>query len=346
MQSYDYIIIGQGIAGTVLSFQLKAEGCRVLVINKTDQNSSSRVAGGLLNPLTGRKIVLSWKAEELFPYLWPFYREMESATKTHFLHPISIYRPYAEIADQNDLSGKSADHRYEPFIENLNAVAEEGIHAPIGGVSMLQSGWADLNPLLDAYRTYLGEDYLEEVFDEQELHHSSEGVKYKGYTAKGIIYAQGKSVAESQYWNWLPFRPVRGEVLMFKSDRELEKIYNKGVFVLPMGNGLYKTGSTYDHADLSNAITEKGKRIITEKLAAFWQLPFELVKHQAGVRPATKDRRPFVGQHPEYSNIYIFGGLGSKGVSLAPYFGAALKSLLLHQKPISEEVSILRYFKS
>ena len=64
----DYIIVGQGICGTFLSWNLLKKGKSVLVIDEANPYSSSKVANGVINPVTGRRIVTVWMADELFPF--------------------------------------------------------------------------------------------------------------------------------------------------------------------------------------------------------------------------------------------------------------------------------------
>nr|MBX2815191.1 FAD-dependent oxidoreductase [Saprospiraceae bacterium] len=43
-----------------------------------------------------------------------------------------------------------------------------------------------------------------------------------------------------------------------------------------------------------------------------------------GVRPTTPDRRPFLGQSSDQPGLFILNGLGTKGLSLAPYLSKVL----------------------
>ena len=80
---YDYLLIGQGIAGTALSYQLLKRGKNVLLIDKKRNDSSSRVAAGLFNPITGRRMIKTWLADKLFPYC--FYKR-SFRSKLYYSH--------------------------------------------------------------------------------------------------------------------------------------------------------------------------------------------------------------------------------------------------------------------
>lgn len=50
------------------------------------------------------------------------------------------------------------------------------------------------------------------------------------------------------------------------------------------------------------------------------KIPYNVVEHKAGVRPSVSDRRPVLGPCKDYEQLVVFNGLGTKGVSLAPFF--------------------------
>jgi glycine oxidase len=82
---------------------------------------------------------------------------------------------------------------------------------------------------------------------------------------------------------------------------------------------------------------------LTEKLNELAVFPYKITNQSWGIRPTTPDRRPILGAHPEHQNVLIFNGLGTKGVSLAPYFSQVLSELLENEVPLNKEVDIQRY---
>ena len=97
----DFLIVGQGIAGTVLSYTLLKQGCSVLVLDREEENSSSKVAAGICNPITGKKQLKTWNADKLFPFLYNFYRDLEKELKVQFFFPKKVYRTFKDITSQN-----------------------------------------------------------------------------------------------------------------------------------------------------------------------------------------------------------------------------------------------------
>lgn len=344
---FDYIIVGLGLAGSALCHQMLKRGKKILVFDHARSGSSSRVAAGLYNPVTGRKMVKSWKAELLFPYLTSFYKELEELCGEHFLVEKSIYRPFISLEEQNEWMGKSASEGFEEFVKKVHhrpfySFAKD----PFGGIELKSSGYLNTSQYLNSFRAYLERHatVVSSDFDYNDLHLNNHVVDYQAYRAGKIIFCDGLNALQNSYFSWLPFKPVKGEVLQVNIEIEMEHILNRGVFVIPLEGTLFKVGSNYDNNDQTTRITEKAREEITGKLRELINVPFEVVMQEAGLRPASKDRRPFVGMHPEYETIGVLNGLGAKGVSLAPYFSEQLAAFLEEGKELDPQANISRYF--
>jgi glycine/D-amino acid oxidase-like deaminating enzyme len=108
-------------------------------------------------------------------------------------------------------------------------------------------------------------------------------------------------------------------------------------------SGEWRIGATYDHEDDGLSITEKAKAELTEKTQELITFPFNIVQQEYGFRPTTPDRRPILGRHPAMERVFTFNGMGTKGVSLAPYFSDVLTRFIENDEPINKEVDIERY---
>lgn len=342
----DFLLIGQGIAGTALAYRLKQAGKKIRIIDEPGANNSSRVAAGLYNPVTGRKMVKTWKADSLFPVIKPFYRELEQLTGIEFLTEKAIYRPFLTIEEQNEWMGHSADPGFEAYLEQIYSESQsEFLKDPYGGVMLCNSGWLNVKKLLDAMTSYFKEELILEKFDESLFFREGEFWSYRDLKAKAIIYCNGLGAMNSRFFNFLPFAPVKGEILEVKQNFTPDYVVNRGVFRVHLGNGVHRVGSTYTKHDLDVGATKDAKNEILQKLTDLVRLPVEeIVSHKAGIRPATRDRKPFLGKHPAELGVYLFNGFGAKGVSLIPYFSKLMVSHLLNDKAIDSEVDIARYF--
>ncbi|MGB3850140.1 MAG: FAD-dependent oxidoreductase [Tunicatimonas sp.] len=344
----DFLVVGQGLAGSLLSHHLLEQGCSVVVLNTQQHRpSASRAAAGLYNPITGRKLVKTWRADDLFPYLESCYAELQQRLGANFFHPTPIYRPLATAEDQNAWAVQADAPEFAQFVEQVHLQSHYGnlVHDERGGLLLRRCGYVDVPELLRAYRTFLTDQgrYEELVFDFDQLEIGANQVSYRGLTARRVIFCEGATARHNPYFSWLPFRPVKGEMLSIRTETQLPVIMNRGVFVIPRGNHCW-AGSTYDHHDLSDTTTDRARATLLQKLDQLLLTPYEVLDQWAGVRPATRDRLPLIGMHPRHEPLGIFGGFGSKGVSLAPYFARHFVHCLLKNEPVDEAVTILRYY--
>jgi glycine oxidase len=343
----DFLLIGHGIAGGALGYRLKKEGQKILIVDQPEKNQSSRVAAGLYNPITGRKMVKSWISELLFPEIKPFYTELEEVTGRNFLREQAIYRPFLSIEEQNEWMGHSSDPEIQQFIENIFTESQfEEVKDPYGGVIVKHSGWLNINELLDGLTDYFQHELVNEYFDETLLFQEDGFWRYKAYRIKAIVFCNGVEAKKSSFFSFLPFAPVKGEILELVQNFNPECILNRGVFRVNLSSNICRVGSTYTWHDLDLGPSETAQNELMEKLLDLVKVPVEQVfSHKSGIRPATKDRKPFLGKHPVVQSVYIFNGFGAKGVSLVPYFSKMMSDYLLKKAHIMAAVDVTRYFK-
>ncbi|HSZ25805.1 MAG TPA: FAD-dependent oxidoreductase [Cytophagaceae bacterium] len=342
----DYLIVGQGIAGTVLGYTLLKKGCNVIVLSNEYPHQASLVAAGLYNPVTGKRMSKTWKAEILFPFMESFYKEFEDDFNCSILFPKPIYKPFSTIAEQNTWL---SEHEGEAFVETDIPADKysEFLHSSNGGFETNHSGHLDIPTMLKAFREKLLETkcFVEKKFQPDKLIMKEDGVEYDGIAAKKIILCEGMLATTNPLFSWLPFVPSKGEVLKVKIKAfTQEVIFNKQVFIIPLEESVFRVGSTYHWEYESSEPTEQGRKELCEKLEQMIKMPFEILEHKAGIRPSVRDRKPIIGFHPENKFIGIFNGLGTKGVSLAPFFADAFAELLLNNKQLDPEVNIERFY--
>lgn len=348
MNQIDYLIVGQGLAGSALAAQLLLRNKSIMVMDKPALNTSSTVAPGLFNPLTGRKMVKTWMAEEVFGYLDTFYKHIEEVTSQRFFYQKPIYRPFLSIEEQNEWAAASIDPSVSAFVQQVftTSAYPHSINDPFGGLLLQQSGYLNTKEYIAAVRCWLTEKgaFAEEVLDENALVIGEENVQYKQYTASRIIFCEGADVKKSRLFGWLPIKPLKGETLEITAALPQGTIFNRGVYVVPgRDSGSWRAGATYEHGTIDAGISEKGRQELESKLIQLITVPYTVTSQQAGIRPTTPNRRPVIGCHPEYKNVAVFNGFGTKGVSLAPYFSEVLIRSLENNEGINKEVDISRY---
>lgn len=347
---HDVIIVGQGLAGSVLALTLLKAGYKVLVIDDPALSSCSRVAAGIWNPVVFKRLTKSWLADEVVPELHAFYQEASALLGVQLIRERAIIKPFTE-AQEKQLWIKKAQGE-NPFLDpsvygNLKITSSPDTIAHYSKVR--QAGNLDVKLFLDKTKDYLlqQESYLGESFDHSRLEHDTAGINYKHVEAKRIIFCEGHLISQNPLFREISLKPAKGEVLTIRCEGLLlqQDILNKGIFILPLSEHLYKVGATYDWEDLTDKPTETARQHLSDKLSAVISVPFEIIGHEAGVRPAVIDRRPVVGPHPHYANVYAFNGFGTKAVMLAPFFARQLLAFLEEGIAPHPEVDPERFFR-
>jgi glycine/D-amino acid oxidase-like deaminating enzyme len=345
---YDYIIVGQGIAGTLLSHFLIKNKQRILVIDNGYLTSSSKVAAGIVNPITGRRYVKSWMFDTLLDFAQRTYLALDESLKINSFEERNIVRVLFNNKEANDYYARSGEIGYSKYmLENAKMTEYESILKPVFSIGeVTHSGKVNLGAVMSAFRQKLEASHqiITEEFDFEELTLKKDTIHYKNIEAQNIIFCEGIKGTENPFFKYLPFNGAKGQVLIVRIPNfKPEKIFKHRLFFVPLEEDLFWVGATNENQYSDNLPTEKGRINLEKKLQKIINVPYEIIDHQAAIRPNVKDRRPFIGQHPKFDKMFIFNGLGTKGSSLAPYFANHFVEHLVHQKPLMKEVNIERY---
>ena len=342
----DYLIVGSGLAGISFTEIALRNEKTVFVLDNNSQNSS-KIAGGLYNPVILKRFSEVWQAQEQLILMNEFYTSLEEKLKYKFDFKRPILRKFFSVEEQNNWFAASDKIALAPFLSTtLISKKYAGIDSPYGYGEVLQTGYVDTALLLNKYRDYLKHNnwFQEESFDYNALHIASDSIRYKDIHAKHIIFAEGFGMHANPYFNQLPLDGTKGELFIIKApELNLDIIVNTSVFILPLGNDLFKVGATYNWKDKTDLPTEEGKTELVDRIKEIITCDFEIVAHFAGVRPTVKDRRPLVGTHQNHESIHILNGLGTRGVMLGPAMAKALFDSIEHQIPLNKEIDSNRF---
>lgn len=344
----DYLIVGSGIAGICFSETALQNGKSFLVIDDFS-SSSSKVAGGLYNPVILKRFSQVWQATEQLDYGLPFYNEIEKRLQTKVDFKIPIYRKFASIEEQNNWFQAADKPKLAPFLSiKIIQKQYQSISSEFGFGEVLQTGYVDTAALISEYVAYLQKRslFLNETFDYSSLEFLEDSVRYKDIEAKHVIFSEGFGLHGNPFFNDLPLDGTKGELLIIKApDLNLDVVLKSSIFILPIGNHLFKVGATYNWDDKTDVPTEEGKQELIENLRELIDCDFEIVEHFAGVRPTVKDRRPLVGTHPIYKRLHILNGLGTRGVMLGPSLAKDLFQHIENNQPLDMQIDIKRFDK-
>jgi len=349
---YDYIILGQGLAGTTLAWQISWRGLRVLVIDRNEPVTTSRVAAGLISPITGQRLVKSWQLDQFLPEATRFYQRVEQETDSKFFVPMKMLRLFSKEKEQQIFKKKENS-------EFLNLVGEYSFstgdlanlawfNTPLGGFEIKSAGQLKTTIYLDASREFFAgqKSFLAaEISANEDLELDVEEVRIPklDVSARKLIFCQGYDVHSNKWFPGLPFQPAKGEILTVRiPGLKEERIINHEVWIVPQGNELFKVGSTYEWDDLDKVPTEAGKASICERLENCVQLPYEVVDHLAAVRPISFDQKPLCGLHKQFPQLGLFNGMGSKGSLQAPSLAESMLKHMEDEEPLPEEILFTR----
>jgi glycine/D-amino acid oxidase-like deaminating enzyme len=344
----DYLIIGQGISGTWLSYYLQKANKSFIVIDNAQPNSASRVAAGIINPVTGRRIVKTWMIDELLSFLIPAYEELGNELNIKAIEKKSLidFHPTPQMKIAFD----------ERVKENADLLFHPDDQWQYQNIFNYELGFGEVDPcyvvnlkeILPAWRKKLlsNSQLLEEDFEITELKQADAGINYKNIKAEKIFFCDGIHSSQNPFFKNLPFALNKGEAILIEAPGiPSTHIFKKGMMLTSIQKDLFWLGSNYLWEFPDDQPTEQFRKQ-TELLVRSWlKVPFKIVDHKASVRPANIERRPFVGFHPTYKNVGILNGMGTKGCSLAPFFAKQLADHIISGNEILVEADIKRFTK-
>ncbi len=335
MPTPEFVVVGQGLAGTALAWSLLRRGRSVLVVDR-ERGGCSRLAAGLITPVTGKRLARSWRWDELYPAAVAFYRMVEADTGASFFHQKPAVRLFANEAERDEF------HRREGTILRGLVRAEpdirsDGFAAPLGGFEMPHAGRLDVPTYLDASR---------EHFRARGAFAATEVDPRDRFSGQTVILCRGFAPDLDPWFGGIRFNAAKGEILTVRaSGLTEERVVHRGVWLAPVGDEVFRVGSTYTWEPLDALPTPEGRAEIEAKLRAFLKIPYEVLDHHAAVRPVIDAGYPALGRHPERPQLAYFNGLGSKGSLLAPFFAEQLAAHLCDEGQIEEAVNLARFLK-
>lgn len=341
----DYIVVGLGLAGMSFCEVLRKNQKSFFVIND-DSQTSSKVAGGLSNPVILKRFTLAWKADKLLPYSKEFYQNLEKEFHTEFLVDQPILRRLSSIEEQNlwfEASDKETLRQY--LSPKLVRNANDALNAPYDFGRLDGAYRLRVELLLDQFKKTLDQgSYSHETFVYGDLKIDKEGISYQGVKAKNIVFAEGFGLKKNPFFNYLPMQGSKGEYLFIRANELKERnAVKSSIFIIPLANDQYMVGANYNPEDKDNIPSENTKNELLGKLEKLINCPYKVIGHVAGVRPTVKDRRPLIGKHPSDHRMGVLNGFGSHGVMIAPWASHELFQHFENGKPLDGQVDIGRF---
>jgi glycine oxidase len=338
-QSVDFLVVGGGLAGHILQIELEKAGKSTLVLDEKNKNASSVIAAGLVNPIAGKFFTVTWRANEIFSMLAPYYQSLESELKASFFTPKKLKRVFASAGEQNIWLSKAHQEKYVDYCSFSNQEVS-GLQTNYGVLEIEQGGQMNVRAFLTACKAHYPNRY--EMFEHELLNIAKS--TYRDINFKHIVFCEGSSVRNNKLFNYLPFVPMKGELIEIESELEpQDAIFLGPVFIQHVEQKRWRVGATYQPKETSIEPTEEKRIELMSKLDKIINVPYKIIDHYAGIRPATEDRRPIMGKHKIHSNVLLFNGFGSKGISLIPLFAKEFTDYVINDASLHPEVIIDRF---
>ncbi len=329
----DVLIIGQGLAGSLLAWRLINAGASVMVLDNANPAAASRVAAGLINPVSGRRLVLSNNAEAALAEAHALYSELEQRLATPLLHPLPMWRLFRDQAQREQWQRRSADPLYAPFL-GAEHDAAPGLRTPFGCAEQQRCARLDTRALLRALRNeFEHHGHLRTLqFDHAKLQLKGDHLIYEDIRASRTIFCEGWRMLENPWFGHLPLQPAQGSILTVELDGALPPAaINRGQWLIPLGERRWRLGASYRWDDIDERPSQAEREALLATLGEMLEPSpgYRLLAEEAGVRPGTRDKAPLLGVHPEHPALAIFNGFGSHGSLLIPWYSARMAEHLL-----------------
>lgn len=343
MRNVDYIIVGDGYAGLFLAHQL-IKNNKSFVIFSEGRKSASQISAGIINPVVLKKFTTFWKAQEQIDFLKDSLKEIESYSGKNYLISAPIHRIFHDENEQNLWLKKSGNEELSAFLDkNFARLNEVKNDFQTGKVN--QSARLNVNGFFSGLFSYFekNDHLISERFDYDKLN-PSESV-YKDISFKNIIFCEGMGVKDNPYFSEIAVVPNKGHHIKVKLSQPIPEniTIKKKHFLFPTGNGLYFYGGTYDREQLHQHIDDSAVTQLVNGLSEFYPYDFEVEEVHFGFRPTVKDRRPIIGRHETLNNLYVFNGMGARGILNGCYFSKDLFRFIEEGIPLHPEVSLARF---
>jgi glycine/D-amino acid oxidase-like deaminating enzyme len=334
MRNVDYMIVGQGLAGSLVACLLEMQRKRVLVIDNAHRTAASMAAAGIMNPITGKRLNRPFLVDQLLRVAFDIYPRIEQFLNAQFFQRRSVLRILKSEDESHQWKQRLASGKYAKYLASTTVSGADFIENRYGGFEIAEAGLLDVPLFVRKVRDWLSfaKKLTESDFLHGELEFTGDNVRWRDYIAKAIIFCEGYQLSRNPFFNSIALNPEKGEVLTLRAGNfRDERIVQHEKWLLRTLTGEIKAGTTYTWKEFDETPTRAARAEI------------EVVKQSAGVRPVIKvDNRPIIGLHPLRRQVAVMNGLGSKGVLQAPFAARQLLAYLEAREQIHPDFDVCR----
>ncbi len=338
---YDFIIIGQGLAGSILSYCLIQRGKNVLVIDNDHHASSSKVAAGIINPITGKKLNISDNFNAYYSNAVELYANMGKEINAEVFQTVPQKRLITDQAQHELVQKRLMQSKYQAYIAETNT-KNRATKSGFSSVKILRSAIVNTKLLLTSTKAWLQQNssFHTAVIDYQTISKAETYFTLDGLSAKKIIFCEGYQAINNPWLKDLPFKLAKGEIITINhASNKLDEMLNWGKWLVPSKDRQAKLGSNFVWNDLNLEPNASTQAELLESMQKHTSIKGIAIKSEVGIRPSTLRRDPFVGALSNLENSFCFNGFGSKGCLQIPYYAELLCDFLLDHKPLPNKVT-------
>ena len=343
---FEFAVIGGGIAGSTLTYELIKRKKSVILFDNENEKATT-VAGGLINPIMGRKMNTAWREPEIFKFAIQYYRDIEKNINCNFLEEKPIFRPFTTKTQKEEILLKmKKDKNIKNFILSIKSGKIYDFSSDNDGGILTKGAIVNTTSYIEIIKKYLLKNnaYIKAEINEDKIQISEQLFKINTFKFKKLIFTRGYKEIITNLFSYLPFKPAKGEMLILEiKGLNLREIYNRHVSLIPLQDYKFYLGGTYEWKNLDTNTNEWAREELIDKLKKITNLSYKVIQHKAHVRPSTLDREPFLGEHPKYKNIFILNGLGTRGISMAPYLSQSILDYIEKKSSLPSHYDIYRY---
>jgi glycine oxidase len=346
VNSVDYLIVGQGLAGTVFAALLLERDRSFVVVDDEHQTAASKAAAGIINPITGKRLNRPAMIGELLQEAFSTYPMIERLLGASLFSRRNVLRLFTDAIEQRRWETKRQLSEYRQYVSPIYPNVPANLDDTHGAFEITIAAQLDIRQLIGGFRSLLRaqDRLLEAPFSYPQLRISSAAVEWRDVRAQYVIFCEGYRMRENPYFNMIKFNPAKGEVLTLEApDFGDSRIIQCGKWIFRNRSGEIFAGTTYSWNRLDETPTHEALDQIRKGIRSFCKFHFEVKDHRAGVRAVTKaDNRPIVGVHPKWPRLAILNGFGSKGALQVPFSARQLLENLERNEYLHPEIAVCR----
>ena len=340
MRHVDVIIVGQGLAGSLLYHALTRLGQRVVVVDAGLDQAASMAAAGAMNPCASPRYTAPTPLDTWLGAARSTWLGLSESMGLRLYRRQRLIRLFRQANEAERVEQRRADPAVAAVLSEPRPDSPTGLAAAPGHVE-IDAGQVDLPAYIQQTRQDLHQrgNLLEATFDTADLKTVPDGMCWGSTRARAVVLCQGAAARRLPGLDALPWRISRGVALTLEGqDGWPSYAVNRGKSLIPLTDGRYWLGATYDRCldDLEpSAANQRELLRALDRLLASPGEP-EVVDQRAGIRAGSHTGFPFCARLPGDRALYLFSGLGSRGTLLGPHCANTLARHLSHGESLPD----------